>query len=99
MNTTSRIEELLEKIVRAVVPLDMYAQFSSSTTTGTIAAGATKISIINSGGANATITSDGTNYTLEPNETLTLDPGFGRRNGIVTFNATGTTIKIVLYRY
>lgn len=99
MITQTEIENILGRILAIISPKDVEAKFTSSSTTGTIAQGATKISIINSGGANGTVTSNATNYTLTPNEVITLDPGFNRRNGIVTFDATGTTFKIIEYRY
>jgi hypothetical protein len=89
---------LLTKIVDIISQKEVAPIFGSSSSTGTFAAGASKISIINSGGANATITSAGTSYTLTPNETITLDPGFAKRNNVVTYNATGTTIKFIIYR-
>jgi len=92
------IEQNLVQILNVLTTREFSPMFYSSTTTGTIAAGASKISIVNSGGVNATITSAGTSYSLEPNEVIVLDPGFNRRNDIITFDATGTTIKYILYR-
>ena len=99
MNSTSTIEQILQSILNLLSPKEVSAKFTSSTTTGTIAAGATKISFINVGAANGTVTSNGTDYTLTPNEVITLDPGFARRNDKVTFDATGTTFKIIEYRF
>ena len=94
----TRIEQLLSQILAVLTPKEVSATFGSSTTTGTIAAGSLKISFINSGGVDATITSGGTTYTLEPSEIIDLDPGFGRRNNAVTFSATSTTLKYIVYR-
>lgn len=98
-NTYTDLESMVKVIQTLLTPKDVEAKFTSSTSTGTVYAGATKISFINSGAANGTVTSNGTSYTLTPNEVITLDPGFARRNGEVTYNATGTTFKIIEYRY
>lgn len=77
--------------VKTIAPV-----FGNSSSTGTIAP-CSKVSFINSGAANATITSNGTSYTLVPNEIITLDPGTTRRNAVITFTATGTTLKYIYY--
>ena len=94
----TRTDELLFKILEQLTPKEVFAVFGSSTTTGSVSAGCLKVSFINSGGANATVTSGGTSYTLEPDEIIILDPGIGRRNGLITFTATGTTLKYIIYR-
>jgi hypothetical protein len=91
------IEQSLDKIFNLFRPIGVSPTFGSSTTTGTINAGTSKISFRNSGGANATITSNGTSYTLEPDEIIVLEPGIHRFNKIITFDATGTTLKYIYY--
>lgn len=95
MNETTDL--LLKEILALIKPRQTFPYFYSSTTTGTVAAGTIKISFTNSGGANVTITSNGTSYTLEPDEILDLDPGMNRVNNIITFDATGSTLKYVIY--
>lgn len=92
----STIEKLLTAILQVFTTKTVSPVFGSSTTTGTVPPNS-KASFINVGGAAATITSNGTNYSLTPNEVITLDPGVARRNGAVTFDATGTTLKYVYY--
>lgn len=92
----NKIEQLLAAMLSVFTVKNISPMFGSSTTTGTIAPCA-KVSFINSGGANATITSNGTSYTLSPGEAITLDPGLYRRNSVITFTATGTTLKYVYY--
>lgn len=94
----TRTDELLVKILEQLVPKEVYPVFGSSTTTGSISPGCLKVSFINAGAANTTITSGGTSYTLEPDEIIILDPGIGRRNGLITFTATGSTLKYIIYR-
>lgn len=94
----TQTEKLLAQILDVLTPKEVSAVFGSSTSTGSIAAGALKISFINAGGADATITSGGTSYTLEPDEIISLDPGVGRRNDVVSFTATSTTLKYIIYR-
>lgn len=93
----SKIEQLLSAILGLFTIKTVAPVFGSSTTTGTILECA-KISFVNTGGANATITCEGTSYTLEPSEVIILEPGMNRRNEIITFVATGTTLKYILYR-
>lgn len=100
--TTPNLEQVtlaIKEVFALLRPIQVNPALATVTnTTATIAAGAIKISMINSGGANATITSgDASTYTLEPNETLTLDPGLNRLNGSITINATGTVVKYIKY--
>ena len=93
-NISSKVSELTGFFKERKAEL----KFFSSTTTGTIVSNTKKVSIINAGGANATITAGGTNYSLTPNEVITLDPGPRFYNDTITFDATGTTIKYIVYR-
>jgi len=92
-----KTEQLLTEILSLLKPSRTSVIFGSSTTTGSFLSGASKISIRNSGGANATITSNGTSYTLEPDEIISLEGGITRINNLITFDATGTTIKYIIY--
>jgi hypothetical protein len=93
-----KIEQLLNTILGFLSTKTVTPMFgSAAATTGTILP-CTKLSIINNGGANCTITSNGTSYTLEPNETITLDPGSFRRNEKVTFDVSASSIKYIYYK-
>lgn len=88
---------ILTNIYNFFKPKAIFPVFVSSTTTGTIPTGTLKVAIRNSGAASGTVTANGTSYTLESQEIITLDPGFARRNDVITFTATGTTFKIIYY--
>ena len=92
----STVEVLLKSVLEVLNPKTVAPVFGSSSGTGTINPCA-KVSFLNSGGTSATITSNGTSYTLEPSESITLDPGLNRRNDTITFTATGTTLKYIYY--
>lgn len=93
-----KIEQLLNSILGLISPKEVTPMFgSASATTGTIVPNS-KLSIINNGGANCTISSNGTDYTLEPNEVITLDPGAFRRNEKVTFDVSSSSIKYIYYK-
>lgn len=92
------IEKLIYNILQLLSPKTVTPMFgSATTTTGTIPPNS-KLSIINSGAADGTVTSNGTTYTLEPNEVIILDPGAFRRNEKVTFDVSSTTIKYIYYK-
>lgn len=93
-----RISQLLLNIIGIFTSKEVTPVFTSSTTTGTIAAGFSKISIFNSGAGTGTVTCEGTTYTMAIAEIINLDPGFLKKNPKVTFDATGTTFKIISYR-
>lgn len=98
MISITDLEKSIDNIYGLLKPRNTFPVFVSSTTTGTIPEGTLKISFRNSGAANGTVTSNGTSYTLEPNEIITLDPGLNRKNDVITFTATGTTFKIIYYK-
>ncbi len=73
-----------------------YPRTITSTTSGTLDAGNSWITFLNSGSGAATITFDGTgmSFSLPENNSLTL-PNVGRVYGDISFNATGTTLVII----
>ncbi len=91
------IVNILTSIYNFFKPKVIFPIFVSSTTTGTIASGTSKVAIRNSGAASGTVTANSLAYTLESQEIITLDPGFTRKNDKITFDATGTTFKIIYY--
>lgn len=93
-----KISQFLKILIGIFTVKEVAPIFTSSTTTGTIAAGFSKISIFNSGAGTGTVTSAGTTYTMSISEIINLDPGFLRKNERITFDATGTTFKIISYR-
>lgn len=88
---------ILVSIYNFFKPKVIFPVFVSSTTTGTIPRGTSKVAIRNSGAASGTVTANSLSYTLESQEIITLDPGFTRKNDLITFTATGTTFKIIYY--
>lgn len=93
----SDIVNVLNNIYNLFKPKVIFPIFVSSTTTGTIPHGTSKVAIRNSGAASGTVTANSLAYTLETQEIITLDPGLTRKNDKITFDATGTTFKIIYY--
>lgn len=91
------IKIVLERIANYLKPSKARITFVSATGTGTIASNSLKAAFRNSGGANGTVTSNGTSYTLEPDEIIVLDPGYMKYNDTITYDGTGTTLKIIIY--
>lgn len=92
------LEKLIYNILQLLSPKTVTPMFGTATsTTGTIPP-CSKVSITNSGAANGTITSNGTDYILETGEVITLDPGAFRRNEKITFDVSSTTIKYAYYK-
>ena len=93
-----KISTFLKTIIGILTTKEVSPIFVSSTTTGTIAAGTSSIAIYNSGASTGTVTSAGSTYTMATGEIIILEPGFARRNDVITYSATGTTFKIITYR-
>lgn len=90
-------EVLLKELVEILKPRNTSVGFYTSTTTGSIPANSLKVYIKNTGATAATITSNSTTYSLAASETIDLNPGPSRYNNLITFDATGTTIKYIVY--
>lgn len=69
----------------------------STTTTGSIASGYSEILFLNTGAAAATITFANSNtFSLPSGGELNLSPHINRKWKRMSYDATGTTLKIIL---